>query len=66
VIVAKKCGPGNIDCSPDYNYLYRFLFILAGGSGFIGQEMTKYFGRKQYRNAENKRSAGFILKTHAA
>ena len=27
VIVAKKCGPGNIDCSPDNNYLYRFVFM---------------------------------------
>lgn len=27
VIVAKKCGPGNIDCSPDTNYFYRFLFM---------------------------------------
>ena len=27
VIVAKKCGPGNIDCSPDNNYLYRFIFM---------------------------------------
>jgi predicted DCC family thiol-disulfide oxidoreductase YuxK len=29
VIVAKKCGPGNIDCSPDTNYLYRFVFMAA-------------------------------------
>lgn len=28
VIVAKKCGPGNIDCSPDNNYLYRFIFMF--------------------------------------
>ena len=27
VIVAKKCGPGSIDCSPDTNYLYRFIFM---------------------------------------
>ena len=27
VIVAKKCGPGSIDCSPDNNYLYRFIFM---------------------------------------
>jgi len=27
VIVAKKCGPGSIDCSPDYNYSYRFIFM---------------------------------------
>ena len=27
VIVAKKCSPGNIDCSPDINYRYRFLFM---------------------------------------
>jgi predicted DCC family thiol-disulfide oxidoreductase YuxK len=27
VMVAKKCGPGTIDCSPDPNYLYRFLFM---------------------------------------
>ena len=29
VIVAKKCGPANIDCSPDYNYLYRFIFMAV-------------------------------------
>lgn len=29
VIVAKKCGPGNIDCSPDINYLYRFIFMVV-------------------------------------
>lgn len=27
VIVAKKCGPGNIDCSPDTNFYYRFIFM---------------------------------------
>lgn len=27
VIVAKKCGRGSIDCSPDVNYLYRFIFM---------------------------------------
>ena len=29
VIVAKKCGTGNIDCSPDINYKYRFIFMAA-------------------------------------
>jgi len=29
VIVAKKCGPGSIDCSPDTNYLYRFIFMAG-------------------------------------
>jgi predicted DCC family thiol-disulfide oxidoreductase YuxK len=29
VIVAKKCGQANIDCSPDYNYLYRFIFMAV-------------------------------------
>ena len=27
VIVAKKCGPGSIDCAPDINYTYRFMFM---------------------------------------
>jgi len=27
VIVAKKCGPGSIDCTPDNNYFYRFIFM---------------------------------------
>ena len=27
VIVAKKCGPGSIDCSPDVNYFYRLIFM---------------------------------------
>ncbi|HEU4861949.1 MAG TPA: DCC1-like thiol-disulfide oxidoreductase family protein [Chitinophagaceae bacterium] len=29
VIVANKCGPGNIDCSPDTNYVYRFIFMAV-------------------------------------
>ena len=29
VIVAKKCGAGSIDCSPDINYLYRFIFMAV-------------------------------------
>jgi len=29
VIVAKKCGPGHIDCSPDINYKYRFIFMAV-------------------------------------
>lgn len=29
VIVAIKCGPGSIDCTPDLNYRYRFLFLLV-------------------------------------
>jgi len=29
VIVAKRCGHGDIDCSPDYNYLYRFIFMTV-------------------------------------
>jgi hypothetical protein len=29
VIVAKKCRPSTIDCSPDYNYLYRFIFMAV-------------------------------------
>src|SRR5690349_14596360 len=28
VIVAKKCSAGAIDCAPDINYGYRFLFLL--------------------------------------
>lgn len=28
VIVAKKCGHGDIDCSPSFNYFYRILFML--------------------------------------
>lgn len=28
VIVAVKCGPGAIDCAPDFNYFYRALFML--------------------------------------
>lgn len=29
VIVAKKCGSGTIDCAPDLNYFYRFVFMLV-------------------------------------
>jgi len=28
VIVAKKCGSGNFDCSPSFNVLYRVLFMI--------------------------------------
>jgi hypothetical protein len=28
VIVAKKCGPGNFDCSPGFNVFYRVLFMI--------------------------------------
>lgn len=28
VIVAVKCGPGAIDCTPDFNYFYRGLFMI--------------------------------------
>ena len=30
VIVARKCGHGSIDCSPDMNYFNRTLFLLLG------------------------------------
>lgn len=29
VIVAKKCGPASIDCAPDMNYFYRFIFMTV-------------------------------------
>jgi len=29
LIVAKKCGQGSIDCSPDSNYSYRFIFMAV-------------------------------------
>ncbi len=29
VIVASKCGPGSIDCTPDMNYFYRFIFMTV-------------------------------------
>jgi hypothetical protein len=29
VIVAKKCGPGLIDCAPDFNYFYRIIFMIV-------------------------------------
>jgi predicted DCC family thiol-disulfide oxidoreductase YuxK len=29
LIVAKKCGAGSIDCSPDINYKYRFIFMAV-------------------------------------
>lgn len=29
VIVAKKCGKGDIDCAPSFNYFYRLLFLLV-------------------------------------
>jgi predicted DCC family thiol-disulfide oxidoreductase YuxK len=29
VIVASKCGPGSIDCTPDMNYFYRLIFMAV-------------------------------------
>ena len=29
VIVAKKCAPNSIDCSPDDNHLYRSIFLVV-------------------------------------
>ena len=29
IIVAKKCGTSSIDCSPDINYFYRFIFMTV-------------------------------------
>lgn len=29
VVVARKCGNGTIDCVPDFNYLYRVLFMIV-------------------------------------
>jgi hypothetical protein len=29
VIVARRCGPGHIDCAPDMSYTYRLLFMLV-------------------------------------
>jgi predicted DCC family thiol-disulfide oxidoreductase YuxK len=39
VIVAKKTPPGAFDCSPQFNYLYRYVYILltlsVGTSGLL-------------------------------
>lgn len=51
VIVAKKCGPGNIDCSPDNNYLYRFIFMavcLAFNTLMLYPLQIYVFGRLSY------------------
>lgn len=33
LIVAKKCGSGEFDCSPELNYTYRFLFLFLAFAG---------------------------------
>jgi predicted DCC family thiol-disulfide oxidoreductase YuxK len=51
VIVAKKCGPGNIDCSPDTNYLYRFVFMaicLAFNTIMLHPIQNKVFSKLSY------------------
>lgn len=51
VIVAKKCGPGNIDCSPDTNYLYRFVFMticLIFNSAMLYPIQNHVFGQLSY------------------
>jgi len=51
VIVAKKCGPGNIDCSPDTNYVYRFIFMivcLCFNTGMLYPFQTTLFCKLSY------------------
>lgn len=51
VIVAKKCGPGSIDCSPDANYVYRFLFMalcLAFNTLMLFPFQNNLFGKLSY------------------
>jgi predicted DCC family thiol-disulfide oxidoreductase YuxK len=53
VIVAKKCGPGSIDCSPDNNYLYRFIFMavcLAFNTLMLYPFQNHLFGKLPYYN----------------
>jgi predicted DCC family thiol-disulfide oxidoreductase YuxK len=51
VIVAKKCGPGNIDCSPDTNYVYRFIFMvicLSFNTAMLYPFQTTLFSKLSY------------------
>ena len=51
VIVAKKCGPGNIDCAPDNNYLYRFIFMaicLFFNTAMLYPLQNNLFGKLSY------------------
>jgi len=51
VIVAKKCGPGSIDCSPDTNYFYRFTFMvlcLAFNTLMLFPFQNNLFGKLSY------------------
>ena len=55
VIVAKKCGPGNIDCSPDNNYLYRFIFMavcLFFNTLMLYPFQNNLFGKLSYYNPD--------------
>ena len=51
VIVARKCGPGSIDCSPDNNYLYRFIFMavcLAFNTAMLYPLQNDLFSKLSY------------------
>lgn len=51
VIVAKKCGPGNIDCSPDMNYVYRLIFMsvcLSFNTAMLYPFQTTLFSKLSY------------------
>jgi len=51
VIVAKKCGPSSIDCSPDNNYLYRFIFMavcLAFNTAMLYPFQNDLFSKLSY------------------
>ena len=51
VIVAKKCGRGSIDCSPDNNYLYRFIFMaicLAFNTAMLYPLQNDLFSKLSY------------------
>ncbi|HET6721730.1 MAG TPA: DCC1-like thiol-disulfide oxidoreductase family protein [Chitinophagaceae bacterium] len=51
VIVAKKCRQGNIDCSPDINYVYRFIFMavcLCFNTAMLYPFQTTLFSKLSY------------------
>jgi predicted DCC family thiol-disulfide oxidoreductase YuxK len=53
VIVAKKCSTGSIDCTPDINYFYRFLFMflsLAFNTFMLFPIQETVFSKLSYYN----------------
>jgi predicted DCC family thiol-disulfide oxidoreductase YuxK len=66
LIVAKKCSTGNVDCTPDINYLYRVLFMVLSllfNTAMLFPLYTNVFSKLSFFNhsASELQAAHFVL-----